>query len=90
MTHRVGVIALVTLQVAFASLPVAAQSKDTKGGGGKRGGSGLGNYTMSPPANNVPEHLYNIVLGRPTDVSIAVRIRARSIPIYDSAESRWQ
>lgn len=43
-----------------------------RGGGGK-GGSGLGNYTVPPPANNVPEHLFNILLGRPTDRSITVR-----------------
>ncbi len=45
-----------------------------RGGGGKSGGSGLGNYTVPPPANNVPEHLYNILLGRPTDSSITVRV----------------
>jgi hypothetical protein len=47
------------------------------GGGkgvGKTGGSGLGNYTVPPPANNVPEHLFNIVLGRPTDHGITVRV----------------
>ena len=44
-----------------------------KGGGGK-GGSGLGNYTVPPPANNVPEHDYNILLGRPTDSSITLRV----------------
>jgi hypothetical protein len=44
-----------------------------KGNGGKGGGSGLGNYTEPPPANNVPEHLYNILLGRPTDSSITIR-----------------
>lgn len=43
-------------------------------GGGKAGGSGLGNYTVPPPANNVPDHLYNILLGRPTDSSITLRV----------------
>ncbi len=42
-------------------------------GGGKSGGSGLGNYTVPPPANNVPDHLFNVVLGRPTDHGITVR-----------------
>lgn len=49
------------------------------GGGGQRngrgqGGSGLGNYTVPPPANNVPEHAYNIILGRPTDTGITIRV----------------
>ena len=47
--------------------------KGKGGGGGGRGGSGLGNYTVPPPANNVPEHLFNVILGRPTDHSITVR-----------------
>lgn len=50
---------------------------NNKGGGGKRGGkggSGLGSYTVPPPANNVPEHDYNILLGRPTDSSITIRV----------------
>ncbi len=45
-----------------------------KGGGGKGGGSGLGNYTVPPPANNVPDHLYDVILGRPTDTSVTIRI----------------
>lgn len=57
----------------------AGQSQESKpegnrgGKGGKGGGSGLGNYTEPPPANNVPEHLFNIVLGRPTNDSITIR-----------------
>ncbi|MEI7461882.1 MAG: hypothetical protein WCK15_21030, partial [Pirellula sp.] len=43
-----------------------------KSGRGK-GGSGLGNYTEPPSANNVPDHLYNIILGRPTDNGISIR-----------------
>ena len=42
--------------------------------GSKGGGSGLGNYTEPPPANQVPDHLFNIVLGRPTADSITVRV----------------
>ncbi len=54
-----------------------AKSQDRNSGGGKgsgKGGSGLGNYTVPPPANNVPEHDYNILLGRPTDSSITLRV----------------
>ncbi len=46
----------------------------SRGGRNGKGGSGLGNYTVPPPANNVPEHLFNIVLGRPTACSITVRV----------------
>lgn len=48
-------------------------NRGSQGRGGGRGGSGLGNYTVPPPANNVPEHLFNILLGRPTDSSITIR-----------------
>ncbi len=50
------------------------QAGNGRGSGGKSGGSGLGNYTVPPPANNVPEHLFNVVLGRPTDSSIVIRV----------------
>jgi hypothetical protein len=39
-----------------------------------KGGSGLGNYTEPPPANNVPDHFYNIILGRPTDDGVSIRV----------------
>lgn len=44
------------------------------GNRGRGGGSGLGNYTEPPPVNDVPEHLFNIILGRPTDRSVTVRV----------------
>lgn len=52
------------------------QERGTQGRGerGRAGGSGLGNYTEPPAANQVPEHLFNVVLGRPTDSSITIRV----------------
>ncbi|HIE95909.1 MAG TPA: hypothetical protein EYQ63_02585, partial [Fuerstia sp.] len=38
------------------------------------GGSRLGGYTTPPPANNVPDHLFNIIVGRLTDNSSTVRV----------------
>ena len=62
------------LLLTFGCLNTAATaqnfSEQNKGTGG---GSKLGNYTVPPPANNVPKHLFNIVLGRPTDTSITIR-----------------
>jgi predicted phosphodiesterase len=46
-------------------------------GGGQRGtgGSGLGAYEKPPsPANDVPARPFDLVLGRPTDRSITVRV----------------
>ena len=44
--------------------------------GGPRGnGSRLGNYTEPPAANRVPDHPFTIVLGRPTDRSVTLRVR---------------
>ena len=42
----------------------------SKGGGGSR----LGGYETPPPANNVPDHLFNIMMGRLTDRSVTVRV----------------
>jgi predicted phosphodiesterase len=45
-------------------------------GGEQRGagGSRLGGYEKPPPANNIPDHPCDIILGRPTDRSIELRI----------------
>jgi len=48
------------------------QGGQRKGGGG---GSGLGGYEKPPsPANDVPQRPYDILLGRPTDSSITIRL----------------
>ena len=46
-------------------------------------GSRLGGYETPPPANNVPKHDYNILLGRPTDTSITA-----SVLIFNDAEAQ--
>ena len=57
-----------------------AQGQDRQRGGGDRGkgqsggGSRLGGYETPPPANNVPKHDFDILLGRPTDQSITASI----------------
>lgn len=38
------------------------------------GGSGLGNYQKPPPANDIPSHAFNVILGRPTNNSIEARV----------------
>ncbi|MAG94350.1 MAG: metallophosphoesterase [Planctomycetaceae bacterium] len=45
------------------------------------GGSKLGGYEVPPPANNVPDHLHDIILGRPTNDSITACVLA-----YDDLE----
>lgn len=44
------------------------------GNNGNRGGSKLGNYTSPPAPNNVPDHVFNIILGRPSESGISIRI----------------
>lgn len=64
------------IMLSFLSLeasPGYAQSTSDKNRG-KQGGSKLGNYTEPPPANNVPKHLLNIILCRPTDSAITISI----------------
>lgn len=63
------------------------------GNGGGGGGSKLGNYTEPPPANNVPEHTFNVILGRPTDTSITVRVlfnrTAKAFVEYGTASDKY-
>lgn len=42
--------------------------------GQSKAGSRLGGYTTPPPANNVPDHPFNILVGRLTDRSGTVRV----------------
>ncbi|MCA9139019.1 MAG: metallophosphoesterase, partial [Planctomycetales bacterium] len=49
------------------------QGRDQRGTGGSR----LGGYEIPPPANNVPEHDYNMIVGRLTDHSVTVRVLLR-------------
>lgn len=42
----------------------------------RQGGSKLGGYETPPPANHVPEHLFDIILGRPTDRGVTLRVLA--------------
>ncbi len=47
-------------------------------GRGRGGGSRLGGYTTPPPVNNVPEHPFNIIVGRLTDASATRRVLLHS------------
>jgi hypothetical protein len=60
-----------TIHEVHAQLRSQKSSGENNGRG--KGGSGLGNYTQPPPANNVPDHLFNIILGKPTHDSITIR-----------------
>ena len=54
-----------------------AVSRDEASGREKQnrgGGSRLGGYTVPPPANNVPDHLFNIIVGRLTASTATVRV----------------
>jgi len=66
---------LLLLQICFA-LSVYAQenSNRERDARGQAGGSRLGNYEKPPPANDIPKHPFDILLGRPTDKSIELRI----------------
>ncbi|MGB2499924.1 MAG: YHYH protein [Mariniblastus sp.] len=58
------------------------QKGNQQRGGKNQSGSRLGGYETPPPANNVPKHDYNILLGRPTDTSITV-----SVLLFDNADA---
>lgn len=52
------------------------QPNDRQREEGQRGGGGsrLGGYEKPPPANDIPDHPCDIILGRPTDRSIELRV----------------
>ncbi len=52
-------------------IEVSGKSNSSSGRGG---GSRLGGYTEPPPANQVPDHPFNIIIGRLTDNSGTVRV----------------
>lgn len=54
--------------------PDENKQEDNKQGGNKQGGSGLGGYEKPPPANDVPTQDFNLLLGRPTDNSVTLRV----------------
>ena len=49
-------------------------SSQGRGGGSRSSGSRLGGYTTPPPANDVPDHPFNIIVGRLTDDSGTIRV----------------
>jgi len=67
--------------VALAGVAAHAQGRrgERRAGNGEQpaargGGSRLGNYTVPPPANDVPPHPHTVILGRPTDHGVTVRV----------------
>ena len=60
--------------VSFNEVSGKSNSNGGRGGGSSRSGSRLGGYTEPPPANNVPNHPFNIIVGRLTDRSGTVRV----------------
>lgn len=78
---RTVLVLLITLQVVLgATAGVAQDSKQNhKQSGKQRGGSGLGNYEKPPPANDIPDHPFDIILGRPSDSSMTIRV----LPYFD-------
>ncbi|WP_236621987.1 metallophosphoesterase [Novipirellula maiorica] len=58
----------------LASGNAVAQNGKQRGGAGSR----LGGYTSPPAVNNVPDHPFNIVVGRLTDCSGTVRVLVHS------------
>jgi predicted phosphodiesterase len=68
-------VAYATFCVAFLISPAVSQeNRQRRGEQAGRGGSGLGNYEKPPKANEIPDHPFDLILGRPTDSSIEVRI----------------
>ena len=69
----IGTILLVSLAAApFFAHGIFGQEKKQQG----KGGSKLGGYEKPPPACDVPAHSFDIVLGRPTNHGVTVRVLA--------------
>ncbi|MEO9594917.1 metallophosphoesterase family protein [Rhodopirellula bahusiensis] len=64
--HRGFHLSLLLFLIAVANVAFAQ--------GERRGGSRLGGYQSPPPANNVPDHPFNIILGRLSESSVTIRV----------------
>ena len=82
-SNKDGIIDVGELRSAHVSIRTldsnndGAVSRDEASGREKQnrgGGSRLGGYTVPPPANNVPDHLFNIIVGRLTASTATVRV----------------
>jgi predicted phosphodiesterase len=68
-------VACATFIVCVAtSYAFGQENRQRRGDQAGRGGSGLGNYEKPPKANEIPDHPFDLILGRPTDSSIEMRI----------------
>jgi hypothetical protein len=73
--HVICFVACATFFGSFSCNPLFSQeNRQRRGEQAGRGGSGLGNYEKPPKANDIPDHPFDLILGRPTDSSIEVRI----------------
>ncbi|TWT86217.1 metallophosphoesterase [Neorhodopirellula pilleata] len=77
----------------MAMTMLASGNAISQDGKQRGGGSRLGGYTEPPPVNNVPDHLFNILLGRLTDNSGTVRVLmhsdARAHLIYGEQSEKY-
>ena len=62
---------MLTAMESFRLLKLPREASSTQV---RIGGSRLGGYTTPPPANDVPDHPFNIIVGRLTDSSGTVRV----------------
>lgn len=71
---KTSFLCVIALSVTLlASGNTLAQDRKKRGGGSR-----LGGYTVPPPVNNVPDHPFNILVGRLTDCSGTVRVLCHS------------
>lgn len=78
-SHMLALCLQVTLLLMFLLpiFPAWSQENRNQREGGQRGaggGSRLGGYEKPPPACDIPDHPCDILLGRPTDRSIELRV----------------
>ena len=62
--------------VGLAALVIFINSSQSQEKVQQKKGSKLGGYEKPPAANDIPDHLYDIILGRPTDRGVTVRVLA--------------
>ncbi|WP_244949102.1 metallophosphoesterase family protein [Mariniblastus fucicola] len=71
---RCSYVIAILLAIVASDVAAAQNRRGERDNRGNRGGSRLGGYKTPPPANKVPHHPFNVLVGRLTGESATIRV----------------